>query len=362
MKIIHCSDLHLDSRMETNLSREQAVERKKEFFLAFEKMIFYAKVNEVKVIIIAGDFFDNSHAGLSLKKKVLSLIVDNPDIDFLYLKGRHDSKNVFDDLEIEISNLKFFSEEWTKYSYLEENLIISGIEVSKENNMSLYDSLILDKDKVNIVVMHGPEANTYSSDTEDFINIRELQNKYIDYLALGYLHDFKLEKLDNRGVFCYSGSLSGRGFDECGLKGFVVVDINNGNVEVEFAPIRQRDFYKVEVDISGLLTAKEILERIKDATKNIDSKDLVRVSLVGDVSMDCDMDLGYFYRQCKDDFYFIKIVDRTKLAIDYEDYKYDASLKGEFIRTILELDMDNEEKDKIIITGIKALSGEDIEL
>ena len=40
-------------------------------------------------------------------------------------------------------------------------------------------------------------------------------------------------------------------------------------------------------------------------------------------------------------------------------YKYDVSLKGEFIRLVLEQEMTDEEKNKIINTGIRALAGED---
>ena len=43
MKIIHCSDLHLDSKMETNLDKERARERKNEILLTFERMVQYAK-------------------------------------------------------------------------------------------------------------------------------------------------------------------------------------------------------------------------------------------------------------------------------------------------------------------------------
>ena len=42
MKIIHCSDLHLDSKMETNLTKEKARERKNEILITFESMVEYA--------------------------------------------------------------------------------------------------------------------------------------------------------------------------------------------------------------------------------------------------------------------------------------------------------------------------------
>ena len=84
MKIIHCSDLHLDSKMETNLNKEKAKERKNEILLTFEKMVDFAKKNGVKVIIIAGDMFDKKNISVKAKKIVKNQIILNPEIDFLY--------------------------------------------------------------------------------------------------------------------------------------------------------------------------------------------------------------------------------------------------------------------------------------
>ena len=59
-------------------------------------------------------------------------------------------------------------------------------------------------------------------------------------------------------------------------------------------------------------------------------------------------------------YYFVKIYDETTLKIDYMDYEKDASLKGEFIRLVLTQKLTEEEKRKIIETGIKALSKEEV--
>ena len=53
----------------------------------------------------------------------------------------------------------------------------------------------------------------------------------IDYLALGHIHSYKCHKLDKRGVYCYSGCLEGRGFDECGDKGFVLLETEEDRLE-----------------------------------------------------------------------------------------------------------------------------------
>ena len=67
MKIIHCADLHLDSKMTSNLSKEQAKERKMEILRTYSRMIEYAKNNDVKAIIIAGDLFDTRNVSIILR-------------------------------------------------------------------------------------------------------------------------------------------------------------------------------------------------------------------------------------------------------------------------------------------------------
>ena len=41
-------------------------------------------------------------------------------------------------------------------------------------------------------------------------------------------------------------------------------------------------------------------------------------------------------------------------------YENDASLKGEFIRLVLNQNLEEEEQSKIITTGIRALLGEEL--
>jgi len=82
MKIIHCADLHIDSCMESNFSREQAKQRKEEIICAYEDMVLYANEHKVDVIIFAGDVFDKSKIGKRARNRFLAQIINNPHIDF----------------------------------------------------------------------------------------------------------------------------------------------------------------------------------------------------------------------------------------------------------------------------------------
>ena len=359
MKIIHCSDLHLDSKMETNLNKEKAKERKNEILLTFEKMVDFAKKNGVKVIIIAGDMFDKKNISVKAKKIVKNQIILNPEIDFLYLKGNHDEINFIEEEEEIPSNLKLFNEkEWVTYKY--GDIVITGIEIGKQNNYNIYNSLILEKNDINIVVMHGQESQNDVKDKTEIINLKELKNKNIDYLALGHIHTFKQEKLDNRGIYCYSGCLEGRGFDECGEKGFVLLDIEDKQIKTQFIPIAKRTLHEINIDITGVTENYDIEQKIEEGTNKISKDDLIKIVLKGKVEAGTTRDIDYLKKKYEDRFYCIKIYDETTLNIDYMKHQNDASLKGEFIRLVLEQDLTDEEKGKIINTGIKALLGEEV--
>lgn len=354
MKFIHCADLHLDSKMTSNLSKQQARERKMEILRTYSKMVEYAKNNQIRAIIIAGDMFDTRNISATARNIVKDSIVSNPNIDFYYLKGNHDSDNFLSKLEEIPANLKLFSNEWTSYSY--GNITINGLEIDKSNEATMYNSLVLDHDKYNIVTLHGQLGE---------INLGNLKNKNIDYLALGHVHEYQNGPIDNRGMYCYSGCLEGRGFDECGEKGFVVLDVDEKKLTASFSfvPCANRTLYTLDVDVTGIMTTQEAVARIEEAIANttISSKSMVKIILVGEVDVDCDINTDFLKDRFEEYFYYEKVYDETKLLISFEEFEKDASLKGEFIRMVLtDAELTDDEKSEVIRCGISALSGEEI--
>ena len=362
MKIIHCADLHLDSKMTANLSKEKAKERKVEILRTFSKMVEYAKVHQVSAILIAGDLFDTRNVSATARNMVRDVIVQTPEVDFLYLKGNHDNDNFLSKLDELPDNLCLFSDKWTTYTYGE--VTVSGLELNAENSMSAYNSLVLDHGKYNIVTMHGQLAEYKSKDRVETISLDDLKNKNIDYLALGHVHGFRMERLDGRGVYCYPGCLEGRGFDECGEKGFVVLDIDTTThtAKSEFVSLAARALYTIPVDVSGITTTQEAAARMEEvlAKTQYPSKCLIKFVLQGEVDVECELETAFLEEQFAEYFYFVKVQDETKLLVNYRDYEKDASLKGEFVRMVYESDLTEEEKSQVIRAGILALQGEEI--
>lgn len=364
MKIIHCADIHLDSKLRSHLSKEQAKERKSELLNTFHRMVEYAEENNVNAILIAGDLFDSRKISVTATNFVKNEIVSHPDMDFYYLQGNHDGGSFADCFESLPENLHLFEERLTSYE-LSENVVLIGLELNEENRDRFSNELALDVGKINILTLHGQQGEYKVKDRAEMIHLDALKNKGIDYLALGHVHAYCLEKLDARGKYCYPGCLEGRGFDECGEHGFVVLTIDEEKHEIahQFIPFASRKLYTIPVDISECENTSDIIDAVRQnlAEEQIDEKHLVKVELVGAVDAGCEKNIEVITAQFTGMYYFFKIKDKSSYRVDYSQYEKDMSLKGEFIRTVMESeDLSQEEKAAIIHYGMQALAGEEI--
>ena len=359
MKILHCADIHLDSVMESNLSPEQAKERKRELLLSFADMVRYGAEHDARAVLIAGDLFDGASCAKRTRTYVLDLFKQYPHIDFYYLSGNHDEGEVgFTDSKTPLpENLHTFGSEWTEYRI--ENVSIFGC--TDPADRQTYDALAPDAQRVNIAMLHG---QVYESDNrfDAGVNLRAVQNKGIDYLALGHIHTYRMETLDARGVWCYAGCPEGRGFDECGNKGFVMLDVaEDGKISTHFVSRSRRKCHVFTVDVSDCDSLLMLEQTVLAATVAADLQDMVKVELVGSVAPETCHDAKYAASVLRQRFYFAKVYDKTKLSIKAEDYQNDISLKGEFVRLVLASKLDEDVKMRVIEKGIRALGGEEVD-
>lgn len=380
-KIIHCADLHLDSKLHTNLDRERAKKRRDELLHNFERLAAYASDENVEAVLIAGDLFDRETVSALAKNTVLSVIRSHPAIRFYYLKGNHDTAGFPDGP----SNLFLFGNRWKTWSEGRDGgIAVSGIELTGENGASAHSSLRLDPRAFNIVMMHGQitgEGSGFRADSErrsfpgaaseaqagpgaGIIDLRALRGRGIDYLALGHIHAGREGRLDERGIYCYPGCLEGRGFDEPGRHGFVLLEIDEKThaMKRSFIPFARRTVHSLTVDVSGCRTTAGMKELVDDALRRAGCgrQDMAEIVLKGEIDVECEKDTGYILESLLGRLFFARLKDATVLCIDPEEYLYDESLRGEFVRLVMaDPSISEEEKTAVIRSGFLAMDGED---
>lgn len=357
MKIIHCADLHLDSPLSANMNREQAGIRNAEILQSFVRLTQYAREQRIDAVLIAGDLFDGERVTSATVGDVLDAIRQTPEVDYLYLAGNHDNAAGAFSCRALPENLFRFSDQWRSFDY--EDALISGIEITQDNCECLYHSVPHADGKCNVVVLHGQVGTSCGVGQ---VNLKLLSDCGIDYLALGHLHSYAKQRLGPSGFYCYSGCLEGRGFDECGEKGFVLAELERGRVQTRFVPFASRRLHRVAVDVTGLRTNGEVLRAMALAAADLSERDMVEYLLTGADDPTSDIALPSLQRSLRSRHFFTKLKDERRLTIDPADYQHDVSLKGELIRLVLASELPDEEKTAIIRAGLAALAGEEIAL
>ncbi len=351
MKILHTSDLHLNSKMNSKLDAARAKERKRELILNFRSMTEFAEAQGCEVFIIAGDLFDTETSSYSVKKSTLDIISAAKDIMFLYLPGNHEKDSLSNYANLP-DNLLFFGEEWTYFD-------IGGVRFAgrTKTKHAMFDELEAPESGALVAVLHG-ELKEYS-DSLGGIGKRELRQSCIDYLALGHYHFFSEYEFSKGKYAVYSGTPAGRGFDEEGEKGFVLIDINAKNVNYTFQKSNVRRLIIRDVDIENCQGIVQIEEKITKACQDVPKEDFLRVRLVGYKSPEARIDTHTLSERFANKYYYFEVKDESRVKISPEEYMYDKSLKGEFIRLVTaDAKLSDEEKEQIISSGIRALMGE----
>ena len=157
LKIIHTSDVHIDSPLTTRLPAGKVRERRAELSLGFKRLIGEANRLGAEAVLIAGDLFDTERISKRTLASVIEAIGASSGITFYYLEGNHE-KNAIRESGIPLPhNLKLFEENWT-YFEAEGINIVGRCSIAKE----MFESLEMSAEATNIVVQI-----TYTSDNGD---------------------------------------------------------------------------------------------------------------------------------------------------------------------------------------------------
>ena len=384
VKIIHCSDLHLDADLRSKYDSPAASGRRAELLGGFGRLCRWAQVHDVDAVLICGDLFDTDTPSPSAVRTVEDLILANEEILFFYLRGNHDSRQAVFSRREKPGNLILFDEHWAAWDLAApaggrssstggsdpihghsggpaggRSICIAG----REPGHSPLTAPALDPSRLNIVMLHGQITEGQTGLDPESIPLGLMRGCGIDYLALGHLHHYRSFTLDARGKAAYSGCLEGRGFDECGDCGFILIDtgLMNTELRIRFVPFASRRIYRIPCDITGCMSDTDAYDRIADAldASPAGEHDLVRLELTGDLEYGCSPDPSLVQRQWEGRYHYFDYINSARPVIHSEDFVCDATLKGEFVRTVCAAgELGDEQQARILRCGLRALSGE----
>lgn len=373
IKILHCADIHLDTPFNmSDINKAQIM--RTELKGAFSALTTYVRIENIDIVLIAGDMFDSdfvTEETVAFVKREFELCGN---CRFIISPGNHDPYTM--------------SSVWVKYKFPDNVYIFSSPSLEcfsfEEINTDVYGYAFTSKtmdfcpfsgytslsaDKINILCGHG---DMLSSDSHTCpISLKDIESCGFDYIALGHIHQSDGIVQNENRYFGYSGSLTGRDFGECGHKGAFCVEMEKKSgvfsASVRGKRFSKRRFETLDINATGVKTNSELLDLISREISEMRYGDDVALKLTisGDVSPEVTLTPKRINDFIGDKLFYVTVVDKTSPLFDFEHLKNDPTIRGVFFNSLLpDINSDDaavrERAIRALKYGLSALSGNDI--
>lgn len=341
LKFVHTADIHLGSAFQ-QLEAAKAKIRQRELLSVFRKIIDITKNEKADMLFIAGDLFDHNDA-TEEAKYVNCAFSEIPDTAVFIAAGNHDW-----DIYRKIrwaENVHIFTPRLEVVSM--HHIDIYGASFS---HVSEPQTLLTDApstDKPSVLVMHGQIG------TGEYNPMAPDQLSKFTYCALGHIHKYQGLRRTAACTYAYAGIPEPRGFDEPGDGGVIVGQINNGTVTAERIVTSVRSYAEQTIDISDCTDNLDVVDFLHQF---IQPQGIYRFHLEGHKN-DFDLSVPYIL-SCLQNFCFDLQIDVLEPP-DYTVLSKEPSLRGAFVRTVLQReDLNESQKTYILQLGLNAMEGE----
>lgn len=353
--IIHCADLHFDSPFAGLDSPQKAEVRREELRQVFGRIVALSAEENADALLIGGDLFDQSAASAETLRYLKEKLDTIPQIPVFISAGNHDpnTPGSYYRLLDWGEHVHVFSTEMDKTECKGFDIYGISFGAQDEPESMLAGFRVENEDKINIMVMHADIGGAYNP-----VSRQEIAESGLDYLALGHIHQYSGPMLLGNTTAVYPGCPEGRGFDELGEKGVVKAVISKDGTQVEFIPLCKRRYHEIAVDVSGAGSYETLCGRILLAMGGA-AEDLYKIVLTGEAEFPIQAAVVLENLPC----FMAKIKDETKPKLDLDMLKEEYTLKGIFVRKLLEQTGESDGTARLALSyGLEALSGEKVKL
>jgi DNA repair exonuclease SbcCD nuclease subunit len=354
IKILHSADWHMDAPM-GGFSQEQRRQLRKEMLAVPGKIAAVCREEGCHLVLLSGDLFD-SHSYTEEAVEAMKAAFAEMAVPVFISPGNHDFYS---------ENSPWFKEEWPENVFLFKKQSISAFRLPALN-CRVYGAAFTGMDcpgllegfsakgseQYALMVLHGDPTAPNSAYCP--VTGAQVRASGLDYLALGHIH--APGRFGPGGGMCaWPGCPMGHGYDETGVKGVLIVELEQ-RAELRFVPLDTPRFYDLEVDADG--DAVAALEEVLPAAG---SEDFYRISLTGSG----EVDLQALYARFRE-FPNLILRDKTEAPLETWAEADKDSLEGIYfgmLRKAMEKDPQQAELIQLAAEiSRKILSGREVKL
>ena len=273
MKILHSADWHLDSPL-VGFSAEQAAFLRQELLAIPGKLSQLCRDEGCDLALLSGDLFDGKATAETIR--FVRNALEEMAVPVFIAPGNHDFISPDSPWLTALwpENVHIFTkQEIESVSLPQLDCRIYGAGFTAMDCPGLLKDFYADCEETYAIgILHGDPTQVSSPYCP--VTKPQVQKSGLSYLALGHIH--------NEGAFragstlcAWPGCPMGRGYDEEGQKGALIVTIDE-EVSARFVPLGAPCFYDLQV-----LAGENAKESLAAALPPVDNDDFYRITFTG---------------------------------------------------------------------------------
>lgn len=322
IKILHSADWHLDSPLRS-LPEEQAKWLRRLQLQLPRRISQLCRSEGCDLMLLSGDLFDGSYTQESLEAVKRALA--ETEVPVFIAPGNHDyfwEKSPWMD-GVWPENVYIFQRNMMESQVVEQLdcRVYGGAFTGPESVGILREFQAEGTERYALAVVHGDPTSPDSPYCP--VTAAQVRESGLDYLALGHIHSAD-SFTAGATLAAWPGCPMGRGYDETGNKGVLIVTLGD-QTQARFHPISGPRFYDWEVP-AGLDPMTALLAKLPAQG----SRDFFRITLTGEAE---PPDLEGL-RSALGQFPNLQLRDETRAAMDLWASADEDSLEGAFFRIL----------------------------
>ena len=346
IKILHSGDWHLDSPFQGR-TEAQAGALRQELLQIPDKIAALCREENCDLVLLSGDLFDGAYTQETFRR--VSDALQRMEKPVFISPGNHDYLSPDSPYEKEVwpENVHIFKRqtiEWVDIPNLDLRVYGAGFQ-SMDCPGLLKDWKAQGRA---VGVFHGDPTQIHSPYNP--VTKTQVANSGLMYLALGHVHKGD-SFLAGQTLCAWPGCPMGRGWDEEGEKGVLIVTVDDG-VQTQFVPLDTPEFHDLEIN------AREGLASVLPAVPN---DDFYRITLTGETELP---DLEALQKEFSQ-FPNLILRDHTRRPVDVWKSLGEDSFEGMYF-DLLKAALKGDEQDETILLAAKIsrrlLDGQEVEL
>lgn len=224
-----------------------------------------------------------------------------------------------------------------------------------------YESFLLRRsaglgDGIQLALFHGAETGGLGREPNDETTCAEFTEDAVtaagfDHALVGHFRGHHLGDYHT-----YPGAPIAHdpgGGCECGV---VLVYVEQGEISRQFEALESPPVLAVEVDLTGAKTSRGVSQRLTRALK--DEGTVGRLAVRGTLPLDAVPDPAELTKAI--DSIDASVVEwQVACAYDVEVLADEPTVQGQFVRDVLAAPLSDEQRDRVLALGLRALAGHD---